>query len=88
MTALTRRLALAVPTEAASPPAWRGHPDARLVEVLGAGRLTAAVALRDDDAVDRLVDVLLADPYLGRRLAARVWVGMGAAIAGEGPPPP
>jgi hypothetical protein len=81
VTGLARRLAVAVPTEPASPPAWRGHPDARLVEVLGAGRLTAAIDLRDDAAVDRLVDVLLEDAYLGPRLAGRVWTAMGDAIA-------
>lgn len=85
MTALVRRAVALLPTEAASPPAWRGHPDAHLVEVLGRGRLTAAIELRDDTAVDRLVDVLLADPYLGPRVAGRVWTAMGDAIAGTTP---
>lgn len=92
MTALVRRAAALLPAEAASPPAWRGHPDEDpgLFEVLGRGRLTTAVTIRDDAAVDRLLDALLDDPYLGRRLAGRVIVRTGQALANteEGPPPP
>lgn len=46
MTGLARRLAVALPTEAASPPAWRGHPGAHLpFEVPPSDRMTTDPAL-------------------------------------------
>lgn len=83
MTGLARRLGAVLPTEAASPPAWRAHDPLR--EILA--RLTIAAELHDDAAVDRLIDQALDHPYLGRRLAGRVIVRTGEALAGQGPPP-
>jgi hypothetical protein len=83
VTALVRGLARCLPIEAASPPAWRRpEPDATLREVLGHGRLAAAVEHGDHARVDELLDVLLDHRYLGRRLAGRVIVRTGQAIAG------
>lgn len=76
MTALARLAAL-VPVQP------HPQPATALREVLGAGRLAAAVELGDAAAVDRLVDALLADEWLGRRIVARVVVRAGQAL-GEG----
>lgn len=85
VTALVRRLGLVLPTEAASAPAWRGHPPAGVLrEVLGGpldGRLAAAVEHQDDARVDAHLRVLLADPYLGPRIRRLVGEDFGHALA-------
>lgn len=88
MSVLTRWAGALVPTEPA-PEVWRAPEPSPLREILGGpleGRLAAAVEAQDDAAVDRLLDVLLDHPYLGRRLAGRVIVRTGQALAGVGPP--
>jgi hypothetical protein len=83
VTALARLAAVLPFDNAPYPAACPSTPDGPLREVLGNARLAAAVELGDWARVDELLDVLLDHPKLGRRLAGRVIVRTGQAIAQE-----
>lgn len=76
------RVATLLPTEAASPTAWRApnRPTARVWQILGRGRLAIALDTGDLDAAGRCVDELLADPVLGQLIASRYLSPAGRAL--------